>query len=620
MNIKAMSKILLLGFSLLLLSCSGSKETPTPAIGSAGGNYNVMNLADLNSAEDDFAPFVLPNGSYLLYTSNRPAELTKPKIDNKSLFGEAIYKAEGNGTSWKGNDVYNKALLKAGNHGAYALSPDGEQVYFSAAYLEPNVGGSDIYVMEKTIGQWSTPMSVFALNTKWWEAQPAVSPDGNILVFSSNRDTNEPDISVKGYRQPHLWMSVRDADGNWNTPTIIPAPVNSEFSEISPFFSPDGFMYFATNRYDGQGFDIVRCRRIPTGWSNPERMPAPINSTSDDVFPFVTSDRNSMYFASNRPGGKGGLDLYKGNFPSKIKLRGIVSEESDNSVLAPAVGVSVVIEDLSERKTWTVTTDREGLYVTELSTNKEYLVRTGASECYMPANSQDVNVGFPLSLDTTFVRDFTIARLVFPNFELGRYNIPFFVTGYYYPNTNTNLDQLSTRISNGELNLDEGGNTPYIDRYDEDYRSYASRIETIFDSIYTSIIDNYLPMFNSCALKDENLLLEVSGYVDPRGLTPGFYPDKTITTKEMTIRNGERMSGQQGNTKLANLRAYYTLEMIDKELSTRSARYRELKSAGRIILHAHGIGIDTETGGEKMQDPAKRRIDIKLQILPAGSE
>ena len=57
--------------------------------------------------------------------------------------------------------------------------------------------------------------------------------------------------------------------------------------------------------------------------------------------------------------------------------------------------------------------------------------------------------------------------------------------------------------------------------------------------------------------------------------------------------------------------------MLDEQLASRSLRYRELKQEGRIQLVAYGVGIDTETGGSRVQDPAKRRIDIELKIVPA---
>jgi len=171
-----------------------------------------------------------------------------------------------------------------------------------------------------------------------------------------------------------------------------------------------------------------------------------------------------------------------------------------------------------------------------------------------------------------------------------------------------------------ELVLESGGNTPYIDIADEKYRSYAVRIEQIFDSVYTAIITNILPQFNACAFTTEVLRIEVRGFVDPRGLTYGVYPDKTVQTDDTTIQQGSVMAGQEGNRKLANLRAYYTLKMLDEELSRRSDTYRALKTANRICLHAYGVGIDTETESSRLQDPAKRRIDIRLSIDAADEK
>jgi len=594
-------------------SGSGSLETQAPVVRDEAG-LNIVNLSEVNSAEDDFAPVVLPDGRQLLFTSNRQGEGSAEKLDNKSLFGEALYLADQSGRNWQTPARYTAARTGSRNQGTFALSPDGNEGYFGASYADSTTGGSDIYTIRKTVGQWSTPEPATALNSNWWEAHPAISPDGSTIVFASNREAADPDAGVSGYRTSDLWLSVRTAGGNWSAPARMPGPVNSSFSEISPCFDSGGDLYFATDRFEGQGFEIVRCRRTADGWSEPQPLPAPVNSAADDVFPFIPGDREGLLFASNRSGGLGGLDIYRADFPSRVRLRGSIVKQDQGGSAVPATDIPIIIEDKTAHSSITLHSNPDGTYETRLEQNHEYTIRTGASECYLPVTPQTIRVGQPRDFDTVIVRDFAVSRLMFPQFRLDRYNIPFFVTGYYHPNTRANLDLLDERFSKGELNASEGGNTPFIDRNDEQYRSYAVRIEAIFDTIYTSIIGNYLPLFNACAMNTEKLLIEVRGYVDPRGLTPGYYPDETVDTYSMTIKKGDRMAGQDGNTKLANLRAFHTMQMLDRELSARSELYRGLKQAGRVKLQAQGVGIDTISGGS-VHDPSKRRIDIELAIV-----
>jgi len=581
---------------------------------------NVVSLSECNSPEDDFAPAVAADTKTFLWTSNRPFGQQREVIDTKSRFGEKIFFL--NEDQWHASapaQLFTNAMAEK-NHGSAATTPDGSELYFGASYADVSIGGTDIYHVKRNGGQWSAPELVKELSSKWWDSHPTISPDGKTIIFASDRGESDPTSETKGSRLPTLWIADMTASGTWSVPRKLPPPIACEAASISPSFSSDGSLYFSTNRFASTGFDIVRSQRTPSGWGPVERLAAPINSASDDVFPCIGADRKSIYFSSDRPGGKGGLDLYSADVPYVIRLRGQVVRIDESGGISPAAGVSVHLLETASSQKKSITTGSDGIYETTLQAGWIYRIEIGSAECYSTTAAAELHTTVPFTLDTTYVQDFSLTRIVFPTFRLERYNIPFFVTGYYYPNTNANLDTLQKRIMRKELVRESGGNTPYIDIADEKYRSYTVRIEQIFDSVYTAIITNILPQFNACAFTTEVLRIEVRGFVDPRGLTYGVYPDKTVQTDETTIQQGSVMAGQEGNRKLANLRAYYTLKMLDEELSRRSDTYRALKTANRIRLHAYGVGIDTETESSRLQDPAKRRIDIRLSIDAADEK
>ncbi|MBE0645570.1 MAG: PD40 domain-containing protein [Bacteroidetes bacterium] len=597
-----------LSLIVLLVACSGGEQTVERQYGDRVATGGVIeNIEPLNSADDEFAP-MLADDHTLLFTSNRAGRPQAVLVDSQMRYGEVLYLAERENGSWQAARPFFSGN-EAGNYQG-ASAAFGDDVYFSSPYLQPSAGGTDLYVIHKAIGQWSSPEPLVTLSGPWWEAHPAISPDGTQLVFASDRQSGRPGFETAGSFFPDLWISQRGADGVWGVPERLPAPVNTDAAEISPFFGSDGALYFASDRNPGQGFDIMRTRFGAGGWEEPEVLPAPVNSAADDVFPWITPDRTRIFLASDRPGGKGGLDLYTGPYPHVIRLEGTVAMEGRGS----AGDISLLLEDLDSGTRSTIVTDASGLYRAQLQAGRRYRLKVANMDCYS-AEAADIAPGVPYAIDTVIVRDFTLHGEVMPAFQLGRYNIPFFVTGYYHPNTTLNYIELQERIRYGELDLSEGGSTPYIDMNDEDYESYVPRIDAIFDSVYTTIINQYLPLFNKCALSDERLQIEVRGYVDPRGLRPGRYVDESVETATMSIEKGATMQGQEGNRKLANLRAWHTMQIIDEELAKRSPRYRELKAAGRIVLRAVGVGIDTESGGERQQDPAKRRIDVRLSIV-----
>lgn len=132
-------------------------------------------------------------------------------------------------------------------------------------------------------------------------AHPTVSPDGNILIFVSDmRD---------GKGGTDLYYSVRRGEV-WSDPINMGDVINTPGDEMYPFLSADGTLYFSSNYHTGfGGYDIFKSVREMDHWSTPENLGAPVNSPQDD-FGF-TMLNGFGYFSSNRPGGKGGDDIYQ---------------------------------------------------------------------------------------------------------------------------------------------------------------------------------------------------------------------------------------------------------------------------------------------------------------------
>ncbi len=99
-------------------------------------------------------------------------------------------------------------------------------------------------------------------------------------------------------------------DGIWSMPVAFEHN-NTKFSIIHPTFSSDGTtLYFASDMPGGMGgMDLYACVRTNNGWSTPAALPATINSTSNEVYPRVHAD-GTLSFASDRAGGQGKLDIY----------------------------------------------------------------------------------------------------------------------------------------------------------------------------------------------------------------------------------------------------------------------------------------------------------------------
>lgn len=148
----------------------------------------------------------------------------------------------------------------------------------------------------------------------YWQNSPAITERGDkdiqlfndsILVFSSRRNG--------GYGGYDLYISERKAE-EWSTPKNLGPAINSSFDEVSPYLCRDGrTLYFSSNSGKSMGgFDVFKTHYndAKTTWMEPVNVAPPINSSMDDFYFRVGPDGTKAYLSSNRKGGFGGNDIY----------------------------------------------------------------------------------------------------------------------------------------------------------------------------------------------------------------------------------------------------------------------------------------------------------------------
>jgi len=146
---------------------------------------------------------------------------------------------------------------------------------------------------------WDPPQGVpLPLEAAAWPDGPKISPDGNVLYFSLGRDRNVA-----------TYFSTRTADG-WSVPTPLPINLQS-FPTGAPHTQDGKTLYFSSIRPGGLGeADIYVCENSNGQWTNPVNLGPPVNTKYMESEPFISADGNTLYFASTRPGGKGGVDIW----------------------------------------------------------------------------------------------------------------------------------------------------------------------------------------------------------------------------------------------------------------------------------------------------------------------
>lgn len=178
------------------------------------------------------------------------------------------------------------------------------------------------------------------VNTSLHDYSPIISSDGNTLIFTSNRSDDEKAIKAKKNFEDIYWS--KKSGSAWDAPKKISPNLNQEYNDAAASLSPDGktlFLYYE----EGAG-DIYISRFENGDWTKPTPLNKNINTSMYwETSASITADGKRLYFASNRPGGLGELDLYvseldaKGQWAKAVNLGPVINtvENEDAPFIHP---------------------------------------------------------------------------------------------------------------------------------------------------------------------------------------------------------------------------------------------------------------------------------------------
>lgn len=258
----------------------------------------------INSRHAEYSPALTADEQTLIFTRKKP--LKEDTQSGYNYYYEDFYVSQFRDGEWLKAENLGPPLNTTGNEGAQTITADGRHLYFTACNRADGLGSCDIYYSARDGTGWSRPVNVGRpLNTAAWESQPSISADGQSIYFASSR--------AGSIGPTDIWMATRSASGNWNTPVNLGPVINTSGNELSPFIHADNqTLYFASDGHPGMGgLDIFYSRRDEQGnWGEPKNIGYPINTHGDEFALIVGASGQWAWFASDMEGGYGDSDLY----------------------------------------------------------------------------------------------------------------------------------------------------------------------------------------------------------------------------------------------------------------------------------------------------------------------
>ncbi|MEM6800154.1 MAG: OmpA family protein [Bacteroidota bacterium] len=303
----------------------------------------------VNSADPDYAPFVHPSNTMLVFTSRRTGQSmrTSDFVDPYASYNEDIYYTEVDWVTneWKPAQKLNSDINSKYNEGSASLDPDGKTLYFTRCRDRikftdrnrkknrdtdprkkelPTYGGCDIYSAEfaGTLPdgsiQWKNIKNLGAgVNSENWDSQPNISADGQMLFFASNRKSGfgGTDIYVS-HKEGNAWGPAQNLGPNVNTPN----------EEVTPYFHKinNTLYYSSTGHYPNFGsFDIFKSRWMIDRWEQANNLGPLVNTRGNQYYFSIDGEGSTIFYADAKDTDedhvKQNFDLY--SFPMPMEAR-----------------------------------------------------------------------------------------------------------------------------------------------------------------------------------------------------------------------------------------------------------------------------------------------------------
>jgi outer membrane protein OmpA-like peptidoglycan-associated protein/tetratricopeptide (TPR) repeat protein len=520
-----------------------------PQVAPAEQQYATNAGPTINTSDPEYGP-VYTNGT-LIFTAKRKDTPHEKKNNIDGRYFESMYistykdGAFSTPRRYTIPDLGENSNFHKGNESAVTVLDNGKTLYLFR--------GGELYQADLTDPAKEPEKLSGKANFMDFHPYAFVTKDGHTmyLVSESTRDGGGTDI----------YQAFKKDDGSWGTPLLLPFSINTDANEDAPYMAEDGTLYFASNGLPGYGgYDIYKTRYVGGEWTTPVNLGQPINTPADDIYFTLNPYSANGFYATNRMGGQGDMDIYHVHYASgdvpdcaTIDTLFVINEKQDGEPYAYTI--TAEIPDQYKGRVRSVTWKVDDVAIPGTSETITYVF--DEAKTYKVSAKAIVYCDTCPSLQVVCTEK--LINMGLPEFTRGEYEQPLLGTPNY----------TAGELDNSQLAALGWSTTPCYFDYDKSDLREESK----------AILDQNINVLKT----NKELSIVINGYADARGTHP--YNKNLSAQRIRSVRN----------------------YLIQHGIPSR--RITDTKPYGETMI-SNGCVDDVECTEEKHQE--NRKVDFKV--------
>jgi OOP family OmpA-OmpF porin len=262
----------------------------------------------VNSDYNEIGPVISPDGKTLFFS-----RISHPQNANGENGSQDIWYSEFKNNRWMNAVRMPNVVNKDVYNSIYSITPDGNTILLKGSYNKGVYQTRGFSISKRVRRSWSPPETMLIPDyeklSKGEFDCAFLANDGRTLIMSFS--------DKKKGRNDDLYVSFLDKDGKWSKPVSLGSDVNTpSHMETTPFLAADGLtLYFSSDRPGGKGGnDIYTSRRLDGSWkrwTKPVNLGSPVNTPGFEGYYTVAAAGDYAYWSSNQEGSTRKGDVFR---------------------------------------------------------------------------------------------------------------------------------------------------------------------------------------------------------------------------------------------------------------------------------------------------------------------